>query len=348
MADPAGPLGHRDRPGPGRHQAHRRGLGRRRAVPGRQLRRRSLVGVERPIPRRRARLRQGRPRHGRAIGQRFLGSPDIYGHKHREPGASINFVTCHDGFTLNDLVSYDAKHNEANGEENRDGNDQNLSWNCGVEGPDRRPRRRGAAAPPGQERPGHRPAGGGHADAADGRRGPAHAGRQQQRLLPRRRHELVRLGRTWSGTPTSCGFTRGLIRLREAYRRGPRRPGGGGAAGPARGRLDRAERHSGRRAGPGGRLAQRRADDPLRSRGAPSHPQRLLGRPRLRAADPRRERRSAGIASSTPSLDSPDDLVLDYAEAPTVDGSTYRSGPRSVVLLAARRVADDAPRKRRS
>ena len=70
-----------------------------------------------------------------AVSQRFLGSPDIYGHKHREPGASINFVTCHDGFTLNDLVSYDRKHNEANGEENRDGSDGNLSWNCGVEGP---------------------------------------------------------------------------------------------------------------------------------------------------------------------------------------------------------------------
>jgi len=70
-----------------------------------------------------------------AVSQRFLGSPDIYGHKHREPGASINFVTCHDGFTLNDLVSYERKHNEANGEGNRDGSDGNLSWNCGVEGP---------------------------------------------------------------------------------------------------------------------------------------------------------------------------------------------------------------------
>ena len=60
---------------------------------------------------------------------------DLYGHKHRDAQASINFVTCHDGFTLEDLVSYDVKHNEANGEGNRDGNDQNLSWNCGVEGP---------------------------------------------------------------------------------------------------------------------------------------------------------------------------------------------------------------------
>jgi isoamylase len=66
---------------------------------------------------------------------RLLGSPDIYGHEEREPEQSINFITCHDGFTLNDLVSYNTKHNEANGEGNRDGSDYNLSWNCGVEGP---------------------------------------------------------------------------------------------------------------------------------------------------------------------------------------------------------------------
>ena len=65
---------------------------------------------------------------------RLLGSPEVYGHKQREAEASVNFVTCHDGFTLNDLVSYDRKHNEANGEENRDGHDDNRSWNCGVEG----------------------------------------------------------------------------------------------------------------------------------------------------------------------------------------------------------------------
>jgi glycogen operon protein len=66
---------------------------------------------------------------------RLLASPDIYGHEQREAEQSINFVTCHDGFTLNDLVSYNTKHNEANGEENRDGSNDNLSWNCGVEGP---------------------------------------------------------------------------------------------------------------------------------------------------------------------------------------------------------------------
>ncbi len=65
---------------------------------------------------------------------RLVGSPDIYGHKEREAEHSINFVTCHDGFTLNDLVSYNHKHNEANGENNRDGADDNRSWNCGVEG----------------------------------------------------------------------------------------------------------------------------------------------------------------------------------------------------------------------
>ncbi|HEV8472152.1 MAG TPA: glycogen debranching protein GlgX [Methylomirabilota bacterium] len=70
-----------------------------------------------------------------AMGHRLTGSSDLYGRGGRRPYASINFVTAHDGFTLNDLVSYEAKHNEANGEDNRDGNDHNLSWNHGVEGP---------------------------------------------------------------------------------------------------------------------------------------------------------------------------------------------------------------------
>ncbi len=66
--------------------------------------------------------------------RRFTGSSDLYQADGRHPSASINFVTCHDGFTLRDLVSYDRKHNEANLEENRDGTDDNRSWNCGVEG----------------------------------------------------------------------------------------------------------------------------------------------------------------------------------------------------------------------
>jgi glycogen operon protein len=68
------------------------------------------------------------------LATRISGSSDLYEPAGRLPAASVNFVTCHDGFTLHDLVSYNTKHNEANGEENRDGSDDNLSWNCGVEG----------------------------------------------------------------------------------------------------------------------------------------------------------------------------------------------------------------------
>lgn len=68
------------------------------------------------------------------VADRFLGSPAIYGHEEREAEQSVNFVTCHDGFTLHDLVSYDRKHNEANGEGNHDGADDNRSWNMGIEG----------------------------------------------------------------------------------------------------------------------------------------------------------------------------------------------------------------------
>ena len=101
----------------------------------------TLAGVEWPVPRRRPAFPQRRQRLGvRAWPHGILGSPDIYGHKEREAEQSINFVTCHDGFTLNDLVSYNRKHNEANGENNRDGSDDNLSWNCGVEGPTDDPR----------------------------------------------------------------------------------------------------------------------------------------------------------------------------------------------------------------
>ena len=66
---------------------------------------------------------------------RLTGSSDLYETSGRRPVASVNFVTCHDGFTLADLVSYDRKHNEANGEDNQDGTDDNRSWNCGAEGP---------------------------------------------------------------------------------------------------------------------------------------------------------------------------------------------------------------------
>ena len=73
------------------------------------------------------------------LAYRLSGSSDLYEGGGRRPHASINFVTAHDGFTLHDLVSYNQKHNEANGEDNRDGTDDNLSWNCGVEGPTNKP-----------------------------------------------------------------------------------------------------------------------------------------------------------------------------------------------------------------
>lgn len=78
---------------------------------------------------------RGEPATLGEFASRLTGSSDLYEATGRRPSASINFVTCHDGFTLTDLVSYNEKHNEANGEENRDGESHNRSWNCGVEGP---------------------------------------------------------------------------------------------------------------------------------------------------------------------------------------------------------------------
>ncbi|GAB3282272.1 glycogen debranching protein GlgX [Sinomonas notoginsengisoli] len=78
---------------------------------------------------------RGEPGKLRELSMRVAGSADLYEAEGRRPSASINFVTAHDGFTLRDLVSYNEKHNEANGEDNRDGTDDNRSWNCGIEGP---------------------------------------------------------------------------------------------------------------------------------------------------------------------------------------------------------------------
>ena len=78
---------------------------------------------------------RGEPATLGEFASRLTGSSDLYASNGRRPTASINFVTAHDGFTLNDLVSYNEKHNSANGEDNRDGESHNRSWNCGVEGP---------------------------------------------------------------------------------------------------------------------------------------------------------------------------------------------------------------------
>jgi isoamylase len=81
------------------------------------------------------RLLRGDPGMISALATRLLGSPDLYSENAREPWHSVNFVTCHDGFTLADLVSYNVKHNDANGERGTDGSNENFSWNCGAEGP---------------------------------------------------------------------------------------------------------------------------------------------------------------------------------------------------------------------
>ena len=135
-AESAGAVGHRVGPGARGHEAHCRGVGRGRActrsaassaTPGRNGTAGSATMFATSSAANRDRVRR--------VADRMVGSPEIYGHKQREAEQSVNFVTCHDGFTLNDLVSYNEKHNEANGEDNRDGANDNRSWNCGVEGP---------------------------------------------------------------------------------------------------------------------------------------------------------------------------------------------------------------------
>ena len=136
---------------------------------------------------------RGDPWTAGEVATRIAGSADLYGDG-RLPGNSINYVTCHDGFTLHDLVSYDRKHNEANGEDNRDGSDDNISWNCGVEGETSDPAVLGAAAAAGPQPPRDPDALARGPDDPRGRRGAAQPRRQQQRLLPGQRALVVRLG----------------------------------------------------------------------------------------------------------------------------------------------------------
>ena len=126
-----------------------------------------------------------------AMVQRVQGSPDLV----EAPLESVNFLACHDGFTLYDLVAYDHKHNDANGWGGTDGSDSNRSWNCGWEGDDGVPAEvvRAAAAPAAQ-RVVPVDAVARDADGRHGRRVRAHAGRQQQRLQPGQRDVVVRLG----------------------------------------------------------------------------------------------------------------------------------------------------------
>jgi glycogen operon protein len=136
----------------------------------------------------------------------MMGSASLFDRRGRKPWASLNFVTAHDGFTLTDLYTYSRKYNEANLEDNRDGHDDNRSWNCGVEGPtnhreilDLRDRmRRNLMAVLLLSH--------GHAHDPDGRRIRPHPARQQQRVLSGQRDRLDEVGRTWRARNGAGGF----------------------------------------------------------------------------------------------------------------------------------------------
>ncbi|MFC7551514.1 hypothetical protein ACFQU7_03155 [Pseudoroseomonas wenyumeiae] len=137
------------------------------------------------------------------LGNRLSGSADLFDHNGRKPWASVNFLAAHDGFTLNDLVSYNEKHNEANGEENRDGHSHNRSFNYGVEGPTDDPEINEV-----RERQIRNMLGTlylpGYADAAGGRRVRPHPAGQQQCLLPGQRDLLAGLGLAGQGRAAGC------------------------------------------------------------------------------------------------------------------------------------------------
>ena len=151
------------------------------------------------------------------LAYRLTGSSDLYDRDGRRPSASINFVTAHDGFTLHDLVSYNSKHNEANGEDNSDGTNDNYSWNMGAEGPtddpeiiERRERQKrnflatlllSQGVPMILRR----------------RRNQPHAERQQQRLLPGQRNHLGGLARGRAAKSRCLEFTQKLIQIRRDH-----------------------------------------------------------------------------------------------------------------------------------
>ena len=126
---------------------------------------------------------------------RFGGSADLYESDGRKPFASVNFITAHDGFTLRDLVSYDQKHNDANGEANRDGTDDNRSWNCGVEGPTDDPAVNALRARQQRNFLATLLLSQGVPMVLGGDEWGQVAGRQQQRVVPGQRGLVVRLGR---------------------------------------------------------------------------------------------------------------------------------------------------------
>ncbi len=129
------------------------------------------------------------------LATRFAGSADVFAARSRAPSRSVNFVTAHDGFTLADLVAFESKHNEANGEDNRDGTDANFSWNHGVEGATTDAAIRGKRDRDVRNLLATLLLSRGHADAGDGRRARAHAAGQQQCLRAGQRAHVGRLER---------------------------------------------------------------------------------------------------------------------------------------------------------
>ncbi len=125
---------------------------------------------------------------------RLTGSADLYESTARRPVASINFVTAHDGFTLRDLVSYNEKHNDANGEDNNDGESNNQSWNCGSRRPDRRSGDQRVTLPSAAQLPRDDASVARGSDDLARRRTWPNSERQQQRFLPGQRNHLGALG----------------------------------------------------------------------------------------------------------------------------------------------------------
>ena len=139
-----------------------------------------------------------------ALAPRLCASPDKFNFRGRKPWASVNFVAAHDGFTLRDLVSYNDKHNEANGEDNRDGHSDNRSWNCGVEGPTDDPEIRALRLRQMRNFLATLMLSQGTPMISGGRRIRSDAERQQQRLLPGQRDQLGELADGRGGAGAGC------------------------------------------------------------------------------------------------------------------------------------------------
>ena len=228
-----------------------------------------------------------------AFARRFTGSSDLYQDDGRHPHASVNFVTCHDGFTLRDLVTYDGKHNEANGEDNRDGTDDNRSWNCGVEGEtddpevnalrDRQIRNVLATLLLSQGTP--------MLLAGDELRNTQR--RQQQRLLPGQRALVARLGASTTGRTDLLEFTKRL-----STSAGGIPSSGGRSSSPARSGWARVPRTSGGSAPTGGGMTRGRLGSRRRVRARRDPERRARSRRSPRTGS--RSRTSRSSSSSTP------------------------------------------------